>query len=425
MKKIFIFGLATLLLAACAPQGIQIPQSPALRFLEIKSGLIAYIGADGNVYLTDQAAGSITPLTTDMTPETQANMAYQQPTWSQAGDRLAFIRLQQNGSSLTTEIFVTDVESETTRSIYTSDTDFPIYIYWSPDGANVSALTTTPSRGVLALKNIPIDGGEARILDTGNPLYWSWAPDGTTLFLHKNGGNPDVPNQLSFLKVDERVTEFVTENSPASFQAPAWSPDGAYILLTALSEAGAQEILLADSTGALIKSVGEFDVNAALGWSPDSRQFAYIAGSERMQQGTLGKLHVRNVDNDEEIIVDENAIAFFWSPDSLEVAYLVPFVAETEDTNQQQLLFRLLILDVASGESREVVTFQPSESFLAVVPYFDQYHQSITIWSPDSNNLVISFIDQSGSPGLAVVPTSGITEPRLLVEGTYAVWSWK
>jgi Tol biopolymer transport system component len=222
------------------------------------------------------------------------------------------------------------------------------------------------------------------------------------------------------------VTEFVTATSPGSFQAPAWSPDGAFILLTALSEDNKQEIVLTDSTGEVQKSIDEFDLSASFAWASDSQQFAYITGTEeQLQAGTLGPLHIRNIVDDKEIVIDEPVFAFFWSPDALEVAYLVPFVSETEDSSQRLLYFKLYIVDVSSGESREIVTFEPTDAFLAIIPYIDQYHQSITVWSPDSNNLVISFVDPNGVSGLAVLPSSGITEPRLLVEGNFAVWSWK
>ncbi|HNO93043.1 MAG TPA: hypothetical protein PKJ84_02660, partial [Anaerolineales bacterium] len=85
----------------------------------------------------------------------------------------------------------------------------------------------------------------------------------------------------------------------------------------------------------------------------------------------------------------------------------------------------LYILDIASKESRKIATFQPTEGFLSMLPYIDQYHQSTTIWSPDSNNIVISFIDPNGNSGIAIIPSSGVTEPRLLVDGLYASWSWK
>jgi hypothetical protein len=85
----------------------------------------------------------------------------------------------------------------------------------------------------------------------------------------------------------------------------------------------------------------------------------------------------------------------------------------------------LHVLNVTNGESRELFTYRPTQQFLSVLPYFDQYHQSATIWSPDNNNLVLSFLSSSGSPGIAIVAASGKLEPRILAQGYLAFWSWQ
>ena len=128
----------------------------------------------------------------------------------------------------------------------------------------------------------------------------------------------------------------------------------------------------------------------------------------------------------EDFFQDEDVFAFFWSPNSEKLAYFKPRLVEGNSSNQQ-LLLELHVLDVPSGESKQVLPFpfQPTNQFSAVLPYFDQYHQSATIWSPDSNNLVLSFQDADGNPGIAIVAASGQLEPRLLTDGYLAFWSWK
>ncbi|MBL8061540.1 MAG: hypothetical protein JNK32_00855 [Anaerolineales bacterium] len=425
MKKLTIILLLAVLLAACAPGGIQIPQSPVLKFLERKSGLIAYVGNDGNVYVTDQGATSTTQLTDDVTEATQGQIGYQLPAWSLDGSQVAFIRLEQNSStSLISNLVVANIDDGTVTKVYTSETEYPFYIHWSPDNKHIGALSTTAQQQTLLLQSIPADGGERRVLDTGSPFYWSWSPDGSAMIVHKSDvtGNS---HQLSFLKLGDELIEYVLDVDPALFQAPAWSPSGEFILLPTLSEDGKQQLTLTDATGALQRVVADFDINTAFAWAADSEQFAYISGVEQMQTGAIGSLHVANVNDSEEIVVDNQVIGFFWSPDGDELAYLIPLVVTPEGSTGQVLLFELNILDVASGESSTVATFQPSEQFTNLIPYFDQYHQSITIWSPDSNNLVISFIGQSGTPTIAIVPSSGVTEPRFLAEGSLGIWSWK
>ena len=135
----------------------------------------------------------------------------------------------------------------------------------------------------------------------------------------------------------------------------------------------------------------------------------------------------------EDFFQDKDVMAFFWSPNSKKLAYFKPFMTNTAseggtDTSgqaQQRLLLQLNVLDVVSGESHELFTFRPTDQFAAVLPYFDQYHQSTTIWSPDSNNLVLSFLTTENKPGIAIVAASGQLEPRLLAEGYLAFWSWK
>jgi hypothetical protein len=136
------------------------------------------------------------------------------------------------------------------------------------------------------------------------------------------------------------------------------------------------------------------------------------------------------METSKETVVDQNIAAFFWSPSGEEIAYyvLVPTNeggSESADTTAPTLALQLNVLDVPTGESRSLFTYLPTNQFLSILPYFDQYHQSATIWSPDNNNLVLSFLDGEGNPGIAIVAASGQLEPRLLAGGYLAFWSWK
>jgi len=69
MKKITLFALIALLVSACLPQNVQVPQSPLLSTLERKSGRIAYIGVDGNIYTSDQAGRNLGEVRFDYSDE--------------------------------------------------------------------------------------------------------------------------------------------------------------------------------------------------------------------------------------------------------------------------------------------------------------------------------------------------------------------
>lgn len=435
MKKLIAFVLGALLLSSCLPKDMQVPQSPLLPFLERKAGLISYIGVDGNIYVTDQSGRNKTTLTQDaVIPQAQSGAFryYQYPTWSRDSNQLAFVGISGEGANQSTsDLYIANLEEEKSEKVYASESEHPFYLYWSPDNENLSFLSTAASGQAFLLQSVPAKGGERTILDTGSPYYWSWAPDGNTLIVHTGATNSATVEHMAFLQVDSEIIEDALEPSPAAFQAPAWSPDGSRILLSRLNDKKEKEIILMDQNGSVEKTLGTFETSASFAWSRDSELVAYIAGDRPLTAGTLGTLHTMDLTTSEDFFQDKDVMAFFWSPNSKKLAYFKPFVSTSEggtDSSgqpQQQFLLQLNMLDVISGESRELFTFRPTDQFVSILPYFDQYHQSTTIWSPDSNNLVISFLNADSNPGIAVVPASGQLEPRLLAEGYLAFWSWK
>jgi TolB protein len=438
MKKllVFVYALSALLLASCLPKDVQIPQSPLLSTLERKSGLIAYLGADGNMYVSDQGGGHPKQLTKDaVIPQSQGDplFYYQYPTWSRDGNQLAFIGLKSDGSQTQSKLMIANMDDDSVNEIYKSDSEHPIYLNWSPDNENLGFISTNSSGQNIILQRIPAKGGDRTILDTGSPYYWSWAPDGKVMIVHAGGTAASAPEHIAFLNVDSStVTEQGLDSTPASFQAPAWSPDGSQIALARAADLQ-NEIVVTDSAGKNPKRVGTFTNKTAFAWSSDSTHLAYIDGEQLLDAGTFGPLHVVDLQTSKEMVEDANIVAFFWSPSGKEIAYFILQQANSDSSGSSggsgqttpQFVLQLHVLDVTTGKSRDLFTYRPTQQFLSVIPYFDQYHQSATIWSPDNNNLVLSFLDNSGNPGIAVVAASGKLEPRLLAQGYLAFWSWK
>src|SRR5574339_570625 len=184
---------------------MQIPQSPLLSTLERKSGLIAYIGADGNTYISDQGGGHLKQLTKDaVIPKSQGDpiFYYEYPTWSRDGNQLAFIGLKSDGSQTQSKVMIANVNDASVHEVYKSDSEHPIYLNWSPDNANLGFISTTISGQNIILQSVPAQGGDRTILDTGSPYYWSWAPDGKVMIVHAGGAAASSPQHLAFLSVD-------------------------------------------------------------------------------------------------------------------------------------------------------------------------------------------------------------------------------
>jgi len=429
----------TLLAAGCLPRGVRIPQSPLLRTLERKSGLIAYVGTDGNIYTVNQGGGDQRAVTDDAhLPEGGGGEAryYQFPTWSPDGERLAFVGVSSSDGSVETASLYTVARDGTELvEAFASDKEVPVYLYWSPEGKHLSFLSAAEARAALALQIVPARRGEARILDAGEPYYWAWAPDGQSMLVHVGGAARFQPKaRLAFLSLNGEVVEEGLSLRPTLFHAPAWSPDGQRTLMAVETDDGNRALLVADRRGVMDKVLTTFDGSIAFGWSPDGERVAYITG-DGGSQGTLGPLTVLDPDKPFEARVTEDtqAIAFFWSPDSRKIAYFVPSLfsptpepGQTEPSEEDQvLLLSLHTLDVKRGESQLLTTFRPTDEFFGILPYFDQYQHSATIWSPDSRNLVLSTYSRQGDPALWIVTASGKLEPRHLTEGLMAAWSWE
>ena len=92
---------------------------------------------------------------------------------------------------------------------------------------------------------------------------------------------------------------------------------------------------------------------------------------------------------------------------------------------EPQFLLGLHVLDVQTGDSQLLIEFTPTEDFVRIMQFFDQYQRSATFWSPDSSNLVISAVDQEGEQGIYAIGIAEDSEAQRLASGQLAFWSWK
>lgn len=439
MRRLFISISILLsgLLVACSSSGIRLPQSPLTAALERRSGLIAYIGADGNVYTSDQSGGKLTMVTEDAhPPQGGVRRFYDFPAWSQVDNRLAFVgfELHESGDAEFT-IFATGEDGEDPVAIYSSTQHIPFYLYWSPNSTWVSFLSSVRGSSSMAMQVAPAGGGETEVVNTGQPLYWDWSPESMEVIAHVGGSaaaNPDGA-RLSRLQIDPVVREIGLGIAPTSFQAPAYSPNGEYVLVAGAGSGGRQQLMLTDARGVAQHTLmHDYQGSIAFGWAPQGDYAAVVTG-QPTSQALIGELSFLDLSTPDAPVVTETGadevIGFFWAPDGKKLAYFKPVVVnntpegQDPDPANQALLFELHVAQAKNGESERIALFQPTQGFLNLFPFFDQYQRSATIWSPDSNYLVISAIAGEDSQGLFIVPASGNFEPRFLAEARLGFWS--
>ena len=421
--------LGALALSACLPDGVRVPQNQLSGLLERKSGLIAYLGTDGNIYTIDQGGGRQTAVTKDAVLDGDNYLFYGLPTWSPDSQSLAFDSYTglrgQNPTSMS--LFTAHKDGAELQEALKSDYQL-IFYYWSPDSKRLALIASTANNS-LSLQ-VVAPGGSPQLVDTGAPFYWSWAPDGNTILAHAGGADPGERARLSLLQLDPSVSERAFGIQPAEFKAPAFSPDGKQVLVAGEVGEGKSALLLTDATGGNPQTLAEYSGSIAFVWSPDGKRVAYVV-SDDPSVGAPGHLVVLDPAGKAKTVELDGSkvLAFFWSPNSKSLAYfsLAEVTGDgtaTPSASSTPVILNLSVMDARTGKSHSVATYPSSEQFLNVVPYFDQFHPTVTIWSPDSKNLVVSAYGSSGTPGIWVVEASGHLDPRHVADGWMGFWSW-
>jgi TolB protein len=170
----------------------------------------------------------------------------------------------------------------------------------------------------------------------------------------------------------------------------------------------------------------EVGANSAFLWSPQGGELA-VADQPNPDSLIFERLRVVSSDGSgERTLVEEPLIAFYWSPDGTQLAYV------SLDTESR--VFEWKVIDREGNGQRGLFRFQPTGEVLTMLSFFDQYAHSHSPWSPDSAHLVVA-----GTRGpvserrnghtptgaqVFVVDVTGAEPPKEIASGTLAFWSW-
>ena len=351
---------------------------------------IAFVGLDRQVY-TVAPDGSNPRL---ISPEAGV---FTWPTWSPDATKIVFSGVvEDEGGNLRISLFAFNNESRSLRELYVGEPGVAgilaqgvvHYPLWSPDSTRVAFIAVTSQGLTLFLDDLRDNVGAALILDQG-PLWMSWSPDSQFLLVHR-GEDHFLVNTLEGVQVDE------LDIRAAGYRVPAWKPQGTTITLASGDGPGRYTILTADVVADGLDvprpitdliEIG-FPLTPAFLWSPSGDLLA-LAGSTRLVSYLGLPLHIyRDLaifsggEPAQSILIQDNVMAYFWSPDGSRLAYVSP--------SEKEGVLSWTVLNIVDRERWPLVDFIPSRDQLTMFQFFDQYAYSHSPWSPDSRSLVFA-----------------------------------
>jgi dipeptidyl aminopeptidase/acylaminoacyl peptidase len=222
---------------------------------------------------------------------TQGDDGASAPCWSPDGRSLAFAR---KGA-----LWLMPVDGGEPRRLATGalEPDAPKF---SPDGTRVAFLAAEPladavkkarwARGGAIrweheyanakLWVVPVAGGEPRAVSGDrNVLAFAWSPDGRRLALVSSASaDPYVASNLTDAAVVDAASGALgraLDRAPGTYGAPAWSPDGKWVALTALNDglSNVNALLVWDPASGAVRDLApdKDRTFAGLAWGADSK----------------------------------------------------------------------------------------------------------------------------------------------------------
>lgn len=359
------------------------------------AGRLVILDETGNVVVVEPDGSDRMALTDDA----GQLAAYVQPIWSPGADRVAFAQFDAEGFGVRVELLDGGDPS------VTPTVQLPFYMFWSPSGETIAALRNG-SNG-LSLEMIDVAGQTASVLSSGAPFYFSWEPRGDRLVSHVGEDRFETLDPVG-ARAD------IGETDPG-YLAPQWTPAG--IVHVADGNLVIQEV---GGDPVPIAGVGEFTTFVA---DPRGAKVALqvlgdggaVSVALRQVADVLpNRLVVVDVETGEvQSVAPTPAIGFFWSPDGESLLYLTP--APDDDGLEVNVWS-------TDGSSVEHGTLVPSEILATdLIPFFPQYAQSMSFWSPDSRAFALpGAVD--GEDGIWVYEVAG-GSPKRLTDGTWVAWS--
>lgn len=381
--------------------------------------LIAYVDLEGRIHTISPDGLSVQRT---ISPE---EGFYTWPVWSRDGTQIAFSGIPpgENGPG-PLSLYVSRLADNETRVIYTNDPEMgpilngmPHYPIWSPDSSHLAFMASVAQGLTLFLDDIS-DDDDATMVLRESPLYASWSADSRYMMVH--GG---VDHFLVDASTGKPVADFTIQS--IGYRAPAWWPLDSSRVALLQGAPGGQGLYIADVETGERMLIEEIPVNAAFLWSPDGNSLA--VAKSRFQNGLVSQnISIFSPWGEKKPVgVEGNILAYFWSPDSSKLAYII--------LTPNRGVIRVMMLDTNTGERWPLMEFAPTPDQATIFQFFDQFAHSHSPWSPDSRSLVFAGIlredgisvslNRQTGPQIYIVDIGPDPLTTSIAEGSLAFWA--
>jgi hypothetical protein len=327
-----------------------------------------------------------------------------QPTWSPDGRSVAWVHVEITEAGALSAAVATS-RGDGTRPTEARTAVVPFYLSWDPTSSRIAYLGS-PSEDDIELGILEVAGRSAGTpLDTGRPFYLSWGPDGDQLFVHVG------EDRLERLGLDGSLT--TVAERPGTFSAPVWTADGRTFVYASI-DAGDQRLVVRGADAGRERTLVPYDGLIAFVVSPDGERIAF----QVLELERALPLSVIDVGTGETVEITGSAIAsFFWSPDGERLLYLDPGSPDGELP-----WFRWGVWDGTS--SFLTPRFVPSELIaVGYLQFFEQYAQSMSLWSPNSRAFAYPGMNEDGEEGIWIQSALPDRAAVLVADGDFVAWS--
>lgn len=385
-----------LALAACSESEIEAGTTSRTTLdAESDPGRLAILDEAGNVVVMSRDGSGRLAVTDDA----GEGVIYSQPTWSPADDLLVIGQATSGGFGIRIQ------GPDTGPASVVSVGGLPFYTFWAPNGETIGAL----HNGADGLDFLMVDVADesARVVGTGSPFYFSWDPAGANVVTHVG------ENRMGIIDSEGVTTDL--GDTDAGYLAPQWTPSGIVHV-----SAGDLVIQGVGDTPVVIAEVSRFTPFVV------NPQGTHVALQTLGDDGAIsvalreaaavapGRLVVVDIETGDVEVVDAGAaMAFFWSPDGRSLLFLTP----STDLDGVEVNVWTTGGDMVT---RAVLT--PSIQVLTgLIPFFPQYAQSMSFWSPDSTAFALAGVIDDDE-GIWVFDSDG-GDPGLIATGSWVSWS--